>query len=105
VLYDAGLRAGEACGLDVDHVDLEAGTVYLPTEVQKGSPPPATHELAPGTTRLLRRYFRDRWENTEVFRAARARGSRLQIGQAKASGVGRGRMSVTRSRSSICVCQ
>lgn len=39
---DAGLRAGELCGLDVEHVDLEAGTVYLPTAIQKGSPPPAT---------------------------------------------------------------
>lgn len=66
LLYDAGLRAGEVCGLDVDHLDLEAGTVYLPTAIQKGSPPPATLEIAPDTTRLLRRYLRDRWKDTEA---------------------------------------
>ncbi|WP_160166990.1 tyrosine-type recombinase/integrase [Natronococcus jeotgali] len=44
LLYDAGLRAGELCALDVDHLDLENGTVYLPSAIQKGSPPPATLE-------------------------------------------------------------
>jgi integrase len=45
LLYDTGLRSGELCALDVDHLDLDAGTVYLPSEIQKGSPPPATLEL------------------------------------------------------------
>ena len=67
LLYDAGLRAGELCALDVDHLDLDAGTVYLPSRIQKGSPPPATLELATGTVRLLRRYLRDRWKDTDAL--------------------------------------
>lgn len=49
--YNAGLRAGELVALDVDHADLEAGPVYLPTAIQKGSPPPATLELERDTVR------------------------------------------------------
>lgn len=67
LLYDAGLRAAELCSLDVNHVDLEAGTVYLPSEIQKGSPPPATLELESETVRLLRRYLRDRWKDTTAL--------------------------------------
>ena len=67
LLYDAGLRAGEVCALDVDHLDLDAGTVYLPSRIQKGSPPPATLELATDTARLLRRYLRDRWKDTDAL--------------------------------------
>jgi len=65
--YDAGLRAGELVALDVDHVDLDAGTVYLPTAIQKGSPPPATLELDRDTVRTLRRYRRDRWKDTPAL--------------------------------------
>jgi len=65
--YDAGLRAGELAGLDVDHVDLDAGTVYLPTSIQKGSPPPATLGLERDTVRTLRRYLRDRWKDTTAL--------------------------------------
>lgn len=76
LLYDAGLRAGETCGLDVDHLDFEAGTVYLPGEIQKSAngrtPPPATLELAPDTVRLLRRYLRDRWKDTEAVFPSRS---------------------------------
>jgi integrase len=64
LLYDAGLRAGEVCGLDVDHFDLNAGTIYLPSEIQKGDPSPATLSLDAGTVRLFRRYLRDRWKDT-----------------------------------------
>ncbi|QAU11357.1 site-specific integrase (plasmid) [Halorubrum sp. BOL3-1] len=67
LLYDAGLRAGELCALDVDHLDLDAGTVYLPSRIQKGSPPPATLKLATDTVRLLRRYLRDRWKDTDAL--------------------------------------
>jgi len=66
-LYDLGLRAGELCALDVDHLDLDAGTVYLPSEIQKGGPMPATLELGrfgADATRPLRRYLRDRWKDT-----------------------------------------
>ena len=65
--YDAGLRAAELAGLDVDHVDLDAGTVYLPSRIQKGSPPPATLELDRDTVRTLRRYLRDRWKDTSAL--------------------------------------
>jgi integrase len=65
--YDAGFRAGELCGLNTDHVDLDAGTVYLPTAIQKGSPPPATLELERDTVRTLRRYLRDRWKDTPAL--------------------------------------
>lgn len=67
LLYDAGLRAGEVCALDDDHLDLDAGTGYLPSRIQKGSPPPATLELATDTVRLLRRYLRDRWKDTDAL--------------------------------------
>lgn len=65
--YDAGLRAGELVGLDVDHVDLDAGTVYLPTRIQKGDAPPATLALKRDTVRVLRRYLRDRWKDTPAL--------------------------------------
>lgn len=48
----------------MNHLDLENRTVYLPSAIQKGSPPPATLELKSETVRLLRRYFRDRWKDT-----------------------------------------
>jgi integrase len=72
LLYDAGLRAGELCGLDVDHVDLDGGTIYLPTELQKGDPPPATLGVERETTRLLQRYLRDRWKDTEALFPSRS---------------------------------
>jgi integrase/recombinase XerC len=70
--YDAGLRVGELVALNVDHVDLESRTVYLPTGVQKGSPPPATLELAGDTVRSLRRYLRDRWKDTDALFPSRS---------------------------------
>jgi len=74
--YDAGLRAGELCGLDVEHVDPDAGTVYLPGEIQKSAngqtPPPATLGLERDTTRVLRRYLRDRWKDTPALFPSRS---------------------------------
>lgn len=67
-----GLQVGELAGLDVEHGDLDAGTVYLPTEVQKGSPPPATLELERDTVRTLRRYLRDRWKDTSALLPTRS---------------------------------
>jgi integrase len=72
LLSDAGLRASELVGLDVDHLDLDAGTVYLPTALQKGDPPPATLSLERETNRLLRRYLRDRWKDTEAVFPSRS---------------------------------
>ncbi|MDG5821869.1 site-specific integrase [Natronococcus sp. A-GB7] len=60
LLYDGGLRTGELCALDVSHLDLENGNVYLPSAIQKASPPPATLEFKSETVRLFRRYLRDR---------------------------------------------
>lgn len=72
MLYDLGLRASELVSLDVGDLDLEADppTVYLASEIQKGSPPPATLELGRyGTSseRSIRRYLRDRWKDTEAL--------------------------------------
>ena len=75
LLYDLGLRVGELCALDVDHVDLDAGTVYLPSEIQKGNPMPATLELGKygaNSTRALRRYLRDRWKDTDALFPSRS---------------------------------
>lgn len=72
LLADAGLRAGELCGLDAEYIDPESGTVYLPTEIQKGSPPPATLELNRDTVRLLQRYRRDRWKDTTALFPSRS---------------------------------
>ncbi|WP_409348362.1 tyrosine-type recombinase/integrase [Natronorarus salvus] len=55
------------CALDVDYVDLGVGTVYLLSRIQKGTSPPATLEFAPDTLRLLRRYLRDRWKDTDAL--------------------------------------
>lgn len=77
LLYDAGLRAGELVALDVDYLDLDAGTVYLPSGLQKAypngrQPPPATLGLDRETVRLLRRYLRDRWKDTEALFPSRS---------------------------------
>lgn len=69
LLYDLGLRASELCGLDVEYVDLEAGTVFLPSRIQKGDPIPATLELGRWGTdasRPLRRYLNRRWKDTDA---------------------------------------
>ena len=72
LVYDAGLRVGELVALDVDHVDFESRTVYLPAAVQKGSPLPATLELAGDTVRSLRRYLHDRWKDTDALFLSRS---------------------------------
>jgi integrase len=77
LLYDAGLRAGELCALDADYLDLDAGTVFLPSAIQKDypngqSPPPATLEIDGETSRLLRRYLRDRWKDPEALFPSRS---------------------------------
>lgn len=75
VLYDLGLRVAELCALDVGHVDLDAGTVYLPSEIQKGGPMPATLELGKwgaDSTRALRRYLNRRWKDTEALFPSRS---------------------------------
>lgn len=75
VLYDLGLRVAELCALDVDHVDLDAGTVYLPSRIQKGDPMPATLELGKwgaNSSRALRRYLSRRWKETTALFPSRS---------------------------------
>lgn len=77
LLYDTGIRAGELCGLNVEQLNLdsEPATVYLPSEIQKGSPPPATLELGKwgySAERPLRRYLRDRWKEAEALFPSRS---------------------------------
>jgi len=73
LLYDLGLRAQELVGLNVEDIDLKSDpvTVYLSSDIQKGSPPPATREIGRwgdlGTTRSLRRYLRDRDRDTSAL--------------------------------------
>lgn len=72
LLYDAGLRASELVGLDVANLDLDGGTIYLPTELQKGNQPPANPALDRDTVRLLQRYLRDRWKDPEAVFPSRS---------------------------------
>lgn len=65
--YEAGLRASKLVALDVDRVDLEAGAVFLPSTIQKGSPPPAPLSLERDPVRTLLRYLRDRWKDTPAL--------------------------------------
>lgn len=71
LLYDLGLRRSEAAALDVEDVNLDNGTAYLSSEIQKGSnPPPATLELGKwgfDAFRTLRRYLTRRWKETEAL--------------------------------------
>ena len=72
LMYDTGLRVAELVALDVEYLDLEAGTVFLPSEIQKGNPAPATLGLEASTVRLLRRYLRDRWKDTPALFPSRS---------------------------------
>jgi len=70
LLYDTGLRRSEAAALDVDFLDLDDGTVRLPSRIQKGEPPAATLELGKwgaDSSRVLRRYLNRRWKDTEAL--------------------------------------
>lgn len=72
LLYDTGLRASEACGLDTNHFSATEGTLYLPSELQKGSPHPATLDLDAGLVRTLKRYLRDCWKDSPAMFPSRS---------------------------------
>lgn len=75
VLYDTGLRRSELIGLDTEHVDTDSGTIYVPGYVQKGDVPAATIELGKwgaDSTRILKRYLRDRWKDTDALFPSRS---------------------------------
>lgn len=75
-LYDTGLRREEAAQLDVENLNLDTGDVYLPGAIQKGDD---TADLRLGlgkygadSSRILRRYLRDRWKDTDALFPARS---------------------------------
>lgn len=77
LLYDTGLRRGEAAALDVEQVRLDEDTpnVYLPSSIQKGNPPPATLDLGKwgaDSTTSLRRYLNRRWKDTDALFPSRS---------------------------------
>lgn len=74
-LYDTGVRRGEAAALNTEHLNLDERTVYLSADIQKGSPGPATINLGEwgaDSTRVLKRYLRDRWKDTEALFPSRS---------------------------------
>jgi integrase len=71
ILADTGVRVGEAASLDVSMLSDDRTTLFMPSKIQKGSPPPATVELADATTTQLRRYLRDRWKDTPALLPSR----------------------------------
>lgn len=76
LLYDLGLRVGELVQLTLNHLDLDTGTIQLPTPEQADSrqtSPPSrdTLELDPahslGTVRLLTSYLSNREDDSTVL--------------------------------------
>ncbi len=67
LMYDTGLRASEVCSLNKQHLDLNEENIYLPGDIQKGNPPPATLSIDDDTVRILKRYLRDRWKDPEAL--------------------------------------
>ena len=66
LIYDAGLRVGEAVALNSENLDFADDVLRLPAEVQKDyptdkSPDDATIRLSSQTTRTLRSYLNNRW--------------------------------------------
>lgn len=67
VAYDTALRVQELVALKWEDFDLEEGTLYLRSEVQKGEKPPVTMELAGETVRMLKRYNGRMWRESEYL--------------------------------------
>lgn len=70
LLYDTGLRRAEAAAVDVDWLNLNEGSLRLPAAAQKGNAPEVTLELGKwgaDSSRLLRRYLRDRWKDSPAL--------------------------------------
>lgn len=72
LLYDSGLRVGEAVRIDVELLDLEEGILRLPAEIQKdypneNSPVYTEIELADETIRTLRQYLNTRWRDSPAL--------------------------------------
>jgi len=73
LLYDTGLRVGEAVALDVgDHLDLGDSVLLLTADIQKDYPNENSPEftqigLADETVRTLRTYLASRWKDSEAL--------------------------------------
>ncbi|MFA9417629.1 tyrosine-type recombinase/integrase [Natrinema sp. HArc-T2] len=69
LLYDTGLRVGEAVQVDVEHLDLDESVLGLPADLQKDYPNENTPTytrigLAEETTRVLDQYLSSRWKES-----------------------------------------
>lgn len=77
LMYDTGLRVTEAVNTTKAMLDLEEGTIFIPSEIQKDypiegkSPPPATITLDKyedlRTVRTLRQYLNNRWRDSDYL--------------------------------------
>ncbi|WP_407652225.1 tyrosine-type recombinase/integrase [Halomicrococcus gelatinilyticus] len=72
LLYDTGLRVGEAVAVDIEMLDLDEGVLMLPAEIQKdypndNSPQYTEIELADETIRTLRQYLNTRWKDSDAL--------------------------------------
>lgn len=75
LMYDTGFRAAETVALNTEHLDLNAGVVRLPSDLQKGNAPSVQIELGKygaDSSRDLRRYLRDRWKDTDALFPSRS---------------------------------
>lgn len=77
LLYDTGLRVGEAVAVNVEHLRDDCETLYLPGHIQKdyptdNSPGPKPLGLSADTTRVLRAYLNSRWKDTEALFPSRS---------------------------------
>lgn len=76
-LYDTGLRVGELVQVDLEMLDLDEGTLFLPTRIQKDyptdrTPPPRTmvlgeDEATRDTITRLRSYLNNRWKDSPAL--------------------------------------
>lgn len=72
LLYDTGLRVGEAVQVNVEHLDLEEGILGLPADLQKdypneNSPVYTEIELVEESQRVIDQYLSSRWKDTEAL--------------------------------------
>jgi integrase/recombinase XerC/integrase/recombinase XerD len=77
LMYDAGVRVGEAVAVDVEHLRDGHSVLYLPTAVQKqhptdSDPPPARLRLDDDTTRTIGQYLANRWKDTPALFPSRS---------------------------------
>ena len=70
LLYDTGLRRGEAAAVNVGWLNFDEGVLQLPAAAQKGNAPEVPLELGKwgaDSSRILRRYLRDRWKDSNAL--------------------------------------